>query len=119
MAQETGFLTEYLDAVIAVKLENGSQIELVIDTGFNGSLLLPRTFVDDNFLELIGQEPVNMIEGHHDVVDVVEAKLNWLGQIVKVDALISETADCLLGTKMLVDSKLEIDYKNLTVKITK
>jgi clan AA aspartic protease len=119
MAQETGFVTEYSDAIFIVELENGSNIELVIDTGFNGSLLLPRTFVDDNALKLIGLEPVNMIEGHHDVVDVVEAKIKWLGEIIKADVLVSETGDCLIGTQMLVDSKLEIDYKDLTVKITK
>jgi clan AA aspartic protease len=119
MAQETGFVTEYLDAIFVIELENGSNIELAIDTGFNGGLLLPRKFVEDNSLELIGLEPVNMIEGHHDVVDVVEAKINWLDEIIKVDALVSEAGDCLIGTKMLAGSKLEIDYKNLTVKITK
>jgi hypothetical protein len=30
MAQETGFVTEYSDAIFIVELENGSNIELVI-----------------------------------------------------------------------------------------
>ncbi len=48
MAQEKGFVTEYLETVLTIELSNGSQIECVLDTGFNGFLLLPRKFVEDN-----------------------------------------------------------------------
>jgi len=48
MAQENGFVNENLEPVLTIKFTNGSTIEGVIDTGFNGSLLLPRRFVEEN-----------------------------------------------------------------------
>jgi clan AA aspartic protease len=119
MAQEKGIVNEHLEAVLIIELENGSKIESAIDTGFNGALLLPRVFIEQNSLPLIGQEPVIMIEGYNTKVDVVEANINWLGRLIKVDVLVSELGESLVGTQMLVDKKLEIDYKNFTVKITK
>ena len=36
MAQEKGFVTEDLETVLTIELSNGSQIECLLDTGFNG-----------------------------------------------------------------------------------
>lgn len=119
MAQEKGFVNEYSEAVLSVQLVNGSNIECLLDTGFNGSLLLPRKFVEDNSLTLVGRESVVMVEQNTIEGDVVAGEINWLGEKSLVRVLISETEEALIGTRMLVDSVLEIDYKNKTVKITK
>lgn len=119
MAQQKGFINENLEAVIVVELVNGSQIESVIDTGFNGHLLLPRKFVEDNSLDFTGTESVTMVEQYSTNIEVASGEVNWLGNNLFVKILVSENDECLIGTQMLVDSKLEIDYKNLTVKITK
>jgi hypothetical protein len=50
---------------------------------------------------------------------VVAGVVKWLGKNLPVRILVSETDETLIGTQMLIDSKLEIDYKDLTVKITK
>jgi predicted aspartyl protease len=71
MAQEKGFVTENLDAVLSITLTNGSQIECALDTGFNGFLLLPRKFIEDNSLPLVGTESVVMVEK-------IQPKLKWL-----------------------------------------
>ena len=119
MSQEKGFVNEYLEAVLSVRLVNGSNVECILDTGFNGSLLLPRKFIEDNSMLLVGREPVVMVEQNIIEVDVVAGEINWLGGKSLVRVLVSETDEALIGTQMLVDSALEIDYKNKTVKITK
>ncbi|HLM01494.1 MAG TPA: hypothetical protein VK400_10615 [Pyrinomonadaceae bacterium] len=119
MAQEKGFINEDLEAILSVQLINGSDVECIIDTGFNGSLLLPRKFVEDNSLALVGREPVTMVEQNIIEVDVVSGEINWLGGKSLVRVLVSETNEALIGTQMLAASVMEIDYKNKTVKITK
>ena len=119
MAQEKGLINEYLEPILMVYLTNGSTIECAIDTGFNGSFLLPREFVEENSLILIGREPIIMVEQNTTEVDVVTGEINWLGKTFSVSILVSETGESLIGTEMLIDSLLEIDYKNLTVQITK
>jgi clan AA aspartic protease len=119
MAQEKGFVTESLDAILTIKLATGSQIEGAIDTGFNGFLLLPRRFIEDNSLPLVGTESVVMVEQNITEVEVAAGEVIWLDSKLAVRILVSENDECLIGTQMLVDTKLEINYKNFSVKITK
>ena len=59
-----------------------------------------------------------MVEQHTTEVEVAAGEVNWLGNKLLVKILVSENDESLIGTQMLIDSKLEIDYKNMTVKIT-
>ncbi|MEP6904225.1 MAG: hypothetical protein ABJA66_21075 [Actinomycetota bacterium] len=119
MAEEKGFVTENSETILTNELSNGAQIECVLDTGFNGFLLLPRKFIEDNSLDIVGRESVIMVEQNTTEVEVASGQINWLGKTLSVRILVSETDESLIGTQMLIDSLLEIDYKNLTVKITK
>ena len=119
MAQEEGFVNENLEAVLTVKLSNGSQIECAIDTGFNGSFLFPRKLVEDNSMRFLGKEEVTMVEQNTTFIETALAHIHWLGEAVSIQILVSENEESLIRTQMLIDTKLEVDYKNLTVKITK
>jgi clan AA aspartic protease len=119
MAQEKGFVTENLEAILPIRLSNGSQIECALDTGFNGFLLLPRRFIEDNSLSFEGSEFVVMVEQNTTEIEVASGEIIWLGENLPVRILVSETDETLIGTQMLIDTKLEVDYKNFTVKITK
>ena len=46
-------------------------------------------------------------------------EIKWLGNEFPINIPVSEAKQALVGTEMLIDTILEIDYKNLTVKITK
>jgi clan AA aspartic protease len=119
MAEEKGFVNENLEAVLPIQIFDGAKIECVLDTGFNGFLLLPREFVKSNSMSLVGRETVLMVEQNATEIDIAAGEIIWLGEKILVRVLISETGDALFGTQMLIDSVLEIDYKNSTVKITK
>jgi predicted aspartyl protease len=58
MAEEKGLVNENLEAVLEVRLTDGAAIECVLDTGFNGSLLLPKSFAEENSLPFVGTEKV-------------------------------------------------------------
>ncbi len=119
MAEEKGIVNDYLEAVLQIRLTNGATIECVLDTGFNGWLLLPRKFVEANSLLFVGREEVVMVGKISTEIDTAAAEVNWLGSDSSFHTFVSETDEALIGVEMLVDSILEIDYKNRTVKITK
>ena len=119
MAQEKGLVNENLEIILPIHLTNGQIIECVLDTGFNGALLLPREFVEENKMEFAGREPVTMVENYQAEIDAVIGEFDWMDKSFFVRVLVSDFGECLIGTQMLVDSKLEVNYKNLTVKITK
>jgi clan AA aspartic protease len=119
MAEEKGIVNESLEAVVNVKFTNGSMIECAIDTGFNGWLLLPRRFIEENSMRFIGLEKVTMVEENEIFVETALAKVNWLESEFSTKILVSETEESLIGTQMLANAVLEIDYENVCVKITK
>ncbi|HEY0460849.1 MAG TPA: hypothetical protein VGC97_17060 [Pyrinomonadaceae bacterium] len=51
--------------------------------------------------------------------DTAIAEIKWLGDEFSLPVLVSESTEALIGVEMLIDTLIEIDYKNLTVKITK
>ncbi len=87
--------------------------------GFNGSLLLPREFVKANSILFAGREEVVLVEEISAEIDTAITEAIWLDETFPIRILVSETNEALIGTQMLVDSILEIDYINSTVKITK
>ena len=119
MAEEKGIVNNYLEAVLQIRLTNGATIECVLDTGFNGWLLSPRKFVEANSMLFVGREEVVMVEKISTEIDTASAEVNWLGNNSSFHVFVSETDEALIGVEMLTDTILEIDYKNLTVKITK
>ena len=119
MAEEKGLVNKHLEAVLQIQLLNGSSINCVLDTGFDGSLLLPREFVEENSLLFLGPEKVMLVEKISAEIETALIKINWLGEESSIRIFVSEADEALIGTEMLVDSILEIDYKNRSVKITK
>jgi len=48
MAQETGKVNDNLQAFLQIELTNGAVLDCLLDTGFDGALVLPRSFVQAN-----------------------------------------------------------------------
>ena len=119
MAEEKGLVNENLEAVLPIRLTNGAIIECVLDTGFNGSLLLPREFVEANSMLFAGREEVVLVEEISAEIDTAITEAVWLGETFLIRILVSETNEALIGTQMLVDAILQVNYRNSTVKITK
>lgn len=62
IAQEQGFVNNNFEAIINVEFQSGAAIECLIDTGFNGTLMLPRKFIEENSIVLIRRETVVTVE---------------------------------------------------------
>ena len=118
-SEQSGVVQENLFATIPIEFSNGSVINCLIDTGFQGTLMLPKQFAEDNSLEILGQETFIAAERTQIQINSAIAEIKWFEDQFEVPIFVSNSDDALIGVEMLIDTILEIDYINSTVKITK
>ena len=119
MFQITGNINERLQPILSVELTNGAMFDCLLDTGFQGTLLVPRNFAEENSLIIAGSEAFLAAENISIEFETAIAEIKWLGDEFSLPVLVSESTEAIIGVEMLIDTYIEIDYKNLTVKITK
>src|SRR2546423_1765881 len=121
MPSVTGRVNEALEARVALhltdKLGGELEVECIVDTGFDGALVLPGEIIERLGLAVISHEIIFMVGDLQDSADVALAKVRWLGEVRSVDVILKD--DYLLGTALLDGARLTIDYARHTVIIDK
>ncbi len=103
-----------------IVLDVGSaQIEFLVDTGFNGGLIIPNQLaegLDINYDR--GLEEFSSVTGATFLASGCSMTITWFGQAIRVPVATSaEVNEAILGGKMLKDCRLIIDYVKRTVTI--
>lgn len=83
-------------------------VELVIDTGFDGELILPSTLIGALGLAFAGTYYANLADGRRTVLNYHEAIVVWHGRHRRVEVLDSGGV-ALLGMGLLQGSRLFLD----------
>lgn len=107
----TGKVTGNLDAVIEIEVvgsNQGEKLEVVIDTGFYGFLVLPSNLISRLTLQRIGNQPAFLGDGNEVDFDIYLAKVLWDGEEREVTALESD-AGPLVGMSLLYGSRVVLD----------
>jgi clan AA aspartic protease len=118
MAHEDGSVNAQLEAWLRVQATSGETIECLIDTGFNGALVLPRTEAVRLNLTVLGRVPIIGVGHARQIADIAELEIEWLGQSRAVEVIISDGDDSLLGTELLDGNRLVIDYVAYTATVS-
>ena len=102
-----------------VRLDVGSlSVEVLIDTGFDGSLIIPGTVADNMNLRFEAHQDFLSVTGEPFFASACSTEIYWLGRRIRVAvARCGEVSEALLGSHMLRDSRLIIDYRHRTVSI--
>lgn len=116
--KESGKVNEQREPCIFVEFENGKNVELVVDTGFNGSISLPRSLMSEFGLKKISEEEIYGIGSHTEILDVALTKIIWFGEETEIEVLINDGDDRLLGSELLDGKILEINYQTNEVSVT-
>ncbi len=119
MATELGRVDAQGNALVRARTGSAQSIDCVIDTGFTGELMLPRSLVDQLQLPITGEQEFTVAGGgllpaYTSLIDI-----EWLGQRRTTEVIVSEGIDLLLGTVLLVGTRLMIDYINYSVEVEK
>jgi clan AA aspartic protease len=118
MAREDGSVNVQLEAWLRVQATSGEIIECLVDTGFNGALVLPRDEAVRLNLTILGRVPIIGVGRARQIADIAELEIEWLGQSRAVEVIISDGDDSLLGTELLDGNRLIIDYVAYTATVS-
>lgn len=84
-------------------------LEVVVDTGFTGSLALPGSIILELGLEGAGRRQVTLADGQTIQTPAYIARLLWHGQPIDVRVPMMDNAP-MVGAELLTGSRLIIDW---------
>lgn len=112
-----GYFNSYNEPV--VRLDIGSlSVEVLVDTGFSGSLIIPGKVADNLDLKFVAHEDFLSVTGAPIFASACSTEIDWLGRSIRVAvARCGEVSEALLRNQMLKDCRLTIDYRYRIVTI--
>lgn len=103
----------------AIRLDLGAgAIEILVDTGFAGSLIVPDSLAGGLALHFEGFEEFYTATWQVFSAPAYSLEINWFGQLTKVPVAVSpDITEAIMGGQMMKNCCLTIDYHDRTVKI--
>ena len=100
----------------------GSRTEVtlkgILDTGFDGYLCLPMTIAVSLGLELIRLQTTELADGTIlEDEPVFSGRMEWNGELIDVDIVLTKSPDTLLGTDLLRGMDVRMNYSTGEVAI--
>ncbi|MBI2341709.1 MAG: hypothetical protein HYY43_04720 [Deltaproteobacteria bacterium] len=95
------------------------KLSLVVDTGFNGALCLPKHLLRDIGFEPIGTYEIELADGSCVPSAVYLGEILWFRRRTPVIAHETLSVEGLVGTELLRGSYFELDIEKNFVLITK
>lgn len=115
--QIDGYFNTRNEPVVELQL-NLMYVEMLIDTGFDGVLIIPSQIADQLKLKFQGFEEFYSVTGERIVATAYSIEIAWLGQMLRVPIVVnSKINEAILGNQMLKSCRLTIDYGHRTVTI--
>lgn len=104
--------------VIELLIE-GRKIETLLDTGFNGHIMIPYSIIDELGLDQIGISDYLTASGENKTTRVYKANALLLDNKIEVPILGTDVEFCLDGMEMFGDCRVIIDRKKGLVEVSK
>ena len=119
----TGQVDDQLRALVRVRVSasrDGPRREVAawIDTAFNGGLTIPRALIDGLGLPQESSIEAVLADGRTVALETFGCYLEWFGKIYQTQVVASDGAYPLLGTLLMADRRLAIDYPAKTVELS-
>lgn len=115
-----GYVNEYGQTIIKLKVKGTKgevEVEAHIDTGFNGEVCLPIPIAIQLGLELSGDLCVELADGTRKKELIFIGSIIWEGEEKEVKIILTNFRHTLIGTDLLQDKVLEIDFVRKLVEI--
>jgi clan AA aspartic protease len=87
-------------------------VEVVLDTGFDGDLVLPSRFLRDLYAEPDGEQSVEFAGPGRQRTPRYICRMEWMGEWRDVEILIVDGRRALLGTKPLDGTYIQIEMRD-------
>ena len=97
----------------------GQRVWAVVDTGFNGDLELPDSLQDKLDCIFLARRRSLLAAGMVVEEDVYRVLLEFDGRQVEAEVTFAPGQEALIGTGLLADYRLEVDFVRRTVELRK
>ncbi len=94
-----------------------TEMPAVIDTGYNGEVIMPQHEIQAMGFELLGTIDSELANGQVVEIELFSGRIKWFDQVREVAVGSSRSTDLLLGTLLLTDCELYINFKKGQVTI--
>lgn len=89
----------------------------IVDTGYNGEVILPEVKIQEMGLEFLGTIDRELADGQVVEVELYRGEIKWFETIREIAIGSSKSGDALLGTLLLANCELNVDFKQGSVAI--
>jgi clan AA aspartic protease len=96
---------------------SGVPIDVWVDTGFTGDLVLPEPLVQQLGLPVSGSIDGILADGSQTELSTYHCQLRWFGRDRNLEVIANDGEVPLLGVGLLLARKLTIDYTNFVVSL--
>jgi len=110
-------LTPFVRLKLISAMDEEIELSAIIDTGYNGEVILSENKIQEMGLEFLGTIDTELADGRIVELDLFRGRIKWFGRIQEVAVGASRSEDALLGTLLLADCELDINFKDGWVKI--
>lgn len=117
-----GFVDDSQRALLDVAVATGKSskqepLTVWIDTAFNGGLVIPRHEVERLGLKQASTTQAVLADGQVVDLETFSCYLDWFGKVLRTQVIANDGQFPLLGTMLLADRKLVVDYVAKTVTL--
>ena len=115
-----GIVNSRRDAIVPLTIRGPAgeaHVDAIVDTGFSGFLLLPSVLIEQLALLRLGTTSTTLADGTQRPMYVYTVAVSWLDEIRTGPALAGPTGEVLLGTTLLANSRLTVDYPEQIITI--
>jgi clan AA aspartic protease len=118
-----GFVDDGLRALIplgvaATAAGERTELDVWIDTAFNGGLVIPRERIESLRLVKESSAEAMLADGRIVELETYACCFDWFGATYETQIVATDGAYSLLGTMLLSGRRLEIDYDAGTVVVS-
>lgn len=108
-----------LTAIEVLGARTTLRLMAIVDTGFSGDLSLPTDIAVALGLELVAERTSTMADGSVRTRLAFAGRVRFLGEIHDVEIHLTDLDEPLIGTRLLEDYRLTIDFAKETVDLKK
>ena|SRR3989344_1342994 len=109
---------EFENPIIELSIE-GRKIEMLLDTGFNGYVMLPNHIINELALDQIGVSDYLTASGDNRLTKVYVGKIEFLDEKIEVPILSTNANFALAGMELFYNCRIIIEKSKNIVEITK
>lgn len=116
-----GYFGKAREPVVTITLHGSKarRIEVIIDTGFSGYLCLARRFRRHVRLRRVGREVFEYADGRRAELPVFLGRITFAGRRHEVLVTLTDARDSLIGTSLLRDLRVVLDFRRGIVRLSR